>query len=93
MHSAAMAEKGFSGCVGFVDGTMLPFAERPEYKGDFYFNRKSDFSLNMQVVNDQHQRILYGFIGYSGITSFSCSFECVFVLIFPPSDLIPRLMS
>lgn len=49
-----MAEKGFAGCVGFVDGTTLPFAERPEYKGDFYFDQKSEFSLNMQVVNDWH---------------------------------------
>jgi len=53
-HSAAMTEKGFAGCVGFVDGTTLPFAERPEDNGNFYYDRKSDFSLNMQVVNDRH---------------------------------------
>jgi hypothetical protein len=67
IHSAAMAKKGFGRCFGFVDGTTPPFPERPEYKRDFYFDRKCDFSLNMQVLNDQHRRILYGFIGYSGI--------------------------
>ncbi|GJJ78471.1 hypothetical protein EMPS_10830 [Entomortierella parvispora] len=29
-----VAGKGFVGCVGFVDGTTIPFEQRPEVKGD-----------------------------------------------------------
>jgi hypothetical protein len=69
-HSDSMAAKGFSGCVGFVDGTTIPFSERPEVMGDFYFDRKNDHSLNAQVINDKDKRITYIFSGYSGTFDF-----------------------
>lgn len=61
-----MVQKGFEGCVGFIDGTTIPFAKRPEHKGDLYFDRSSDYSLNLQVICDIDRRIIYAFGGYSG---------------------------
>lgn len=46
-----------SGCLewggGFcmVDGTLVPLFEKPGYHGETYFDRKSDYSLNVQVSN------------------------------------------
>ncbi|KAF8156111.1 hypothetical protein B0H34DRAFT_659606 [Crassisporium funariophilum] len=33
----------------FVDGTLVPLADKPGYHGEAYFNRKSNYSLNVQV--------------------------------------------
>jgi len=35
----------------FVDGTLVPLAEKPGYHGEAYFDRKSNYSLNVQVSN------------------------------------------
>ena len=37
-----------NGCI-FVDGTLVPLAEKPGYHGEAYFDRKSNYSLNVQV--------------------------------------------
>jgi hypothetical protein len=39
-----------NGCI-FVDGTLVPLAEKPGYHGEAYFDRKSNYSLNVQVSN------------------------------------------
>ncbi|KAF9064473.1 hypothetical protein BDP27DRAFT_1152864, partial [Rhodocollybia butyracea] len=33
----------------FVDGTLVPLAEKPAFHGEAYFDRKSNYSLNVQV--------------------------------------------
>jgi hypothetical protein len=33
----------------FVDGTLVPLADKPGYHGESYFDRKSNYSLNVQV--------------------------------------------
>lgn len=35
----------------FVDGTLVPLADKPGYHGEAYFDRKSNYSLNVQVCN------------------------------------------
>ncbi|TRM55209.1 hypothetical protein BD626DRAFT_393357 [Schizophyllum amplum] len=41
----------------FVDGTLVPLARRPAWYGESYFDRKSRYSLNIQVsVVPVHQR-------------------------------------
>ena len=37
-----------NGCI-FVDGTLVPLAEKPGYHGEAYFDQKSNYSLNVQV--------------------------------------------
>jgi hypothetical protein len=33
----------------FVDGTLVPLDERPNWYGESYFDRKCNYSLNIQV--------------------------------------------
>jgi hypothetical protein len=32
-----------------VDGTLIPLFEKPGHHGEVYFDRKSNYSLNVQV--------------------------------------------
>jgi hypothetical protein len=38
----------------FVDGTLVPLAEKPAFHGETYFDRKSNYSLNVQVCAVLH---------------------------------------
>jgi len=33
----------------FVDGTLVPLADKPGHHGEAYFDRKHNYSLNVQV--------------------------------------------
>ena len=35
----------------FIDGTLIPLAEKPSFHGKAYFDRKSNYSLNVKVVH------------------------------------------
>jgi len=55
------------GCVGAVDGTLFPFGSKPNIKNaEDYFDRKSNYSLNAIIINDQKKRIRYVFLGWPG---------------------------
>jgi DDE superfamily endonuclease len=61
--AAEFAKKGFPGCVGLIDGTTLPLAQRPANHGECYFDRKSRYSVNAQVVCDHKCKILFFYAG------------------------------
>ena len=42
-----------------MDGTLVPLADKPGYHGEAYFDRKSNYSLNVQVSNKANSVILY----------------------------------
>ncbi|THU94473.1 hypothetical protein K435DRAFT_819994 [Dendrothele bispora CBS 962.96] len=49
-----------------VDGSLIPLYARPYWYGESYFDRKSNYSLNVQVVSLPNLRIIdlgYGFTG------------------------------
>src|ERR1700761_1214852 len=54
---------GFRNCLGFLDGTTIVFAEKPTKDGEFYYNRKSQYGLNCQIVADLDARIRFFFFG------------------------------
>ncbi|KAF9580519.1 hypothetical protein BGW38_002812, partial [Lunasporangiospora selenospora] len=64
-HSYALSQKGFPGCIGFIDGTTVPLMERPSFKGDFFYDRHGDYSLNLQVVCNKDKKIIFTHTGYS----------------------------
>jgi hypothetical protein len=70
-HSKEMAKTGFAGCVGFVDGTHVRLFQRPSLHGEVYFDRKSNYSLNAQVVCDRNRLITYFYSGWPGEMSSS----------------------
>src|ERR1700761_7814470 len=55
---------GLRNCLGFLDGTMIVLAKKPMKDGEFYYNRKSVYGLNCQIVADLDTRIQYSFCGY-----------------------------
>jgi len=50
----------------FVDGTLIPLYFRPFWYAEAYFDRKSNYSLNIQIISLPNLRIVdfsYGFTG------------------------------
>ena len=41
-----------------VDGTLVPLYARPAFFGNVFFDRKSNYSLNVQVSQDDHSKII-----------------------------------
>uniref|UniRef100_T1IK39 DDE Tnp4 domain-containing protein n=1 Tax=Strigamia maritima TaxID=126957 RepID=T1IK39_STRMM len=53
-------------CIGFVDGTHIALASAPKDDAISYFNRKSFYSLNVQIIADPFKRIRSYHIGQPG---------------------------
>ncbi|KAF7296686.1 DDE Tnp4 domain-containing protein [Mycena chlorophos] len=51
-----------------VDGTLVPLAARPNWYGESYFDRKQNYSMNLQVINLPNLRIIDIGFGYVGST-------------------------
>ncbi|GLB38048.1 putative DDE superfamily endonuclease [Lyophyllum shimeji] len=50
----------------FVDGTLIPLADKPGFHGEAYFDRKSNYSLNVQLITLPNLRIVDYVIGHCG---------------------------
>jgi hypothetical protein len=61
-----MAAQGFSGCVGFVDGTYVVLRYCPTRNGETFFNRKSRYAYNIMLVCDDMKQIRYVVCGWPG---------------------------
>jgi hypothetical protein len=42
-----------------VDGMLVPLFERPYWYGESYFDRKSNYSMNVQVCYFEHVSAIY----------------------------------
>jgi hypothetical protein len=45
-------------CIGFVDGTLLPFKNKPILSGHEYFCRKGNYSIHALIFCDDRSDIL-----------------------------------
>eukprot|EP00644_Phytophthora_capsici_P003156 jgi/Phyca11/103150/e_gw1.7.639.1 len=61
-----MAALGFRGCIGFIDGTTSPLAQKPSIDGECYFDRKQRYSFNAQVICDDRRWIISFFSDWPG---------------------------
>ncbi|KAF7322259.1 DDE Tnp4 domain-containing protein [Mycena chlorophos] len=59
----------------FVDGTLVPLADKPGYHGEAYFDRKSNYSLNVQLINTPNLRIVDYVIDPTGSMHDSTAFR------------------
>ncbi|KAL3698918.1 hypothetical protein R1sor_016940 [Riccia sorocarpa] len=66
VNSAHFAGLDFPGCIGLVDATLVKLSQRPRDDGETYFDRKSNYSMNVQVICDQNKRVIYFFAGMPG---------------------------
>jgi hypothetical protein len=65
--SARMAFKlGIPGCIGILDGTPVNVSQLPTIDGETFFNRKSRYSYNVQLICDDLKRIRFYQIGWPG---------------------------
>ncbi|GAV08223.1 hypothetical protein RvY_17948 [Ramazzottius varieornatus] len=55
---------GFPNRLGFVDGTLIPFANKPNLEGSDYFSHKSKYGINTLTVCQR--RFRYVFAGFCG---------------------------
>lgn len=53
-------------CIGYVDGTEVKLAERPENDPDSYLSRKQIHSLKVQITCDRNLMIGHIVLGYPG---------------------------
>ncbi|ETV65461.1 hypothetical protein H257_17797, partial [Aphanomyces astaci] len=48
---------GFTGCIGFIDGTLFPFEFKPTLCGEDYYSRKGCYAVAAQIICD-HRGII-----------------------------------
>jgi len=58
----------FPGCVGFIDGSHIDLEERPRDDHEAYFDRKQNYSIQLQAICDWDRRIRHIHVGYPGST-------------------------
>ena len=54
------------GVVGIVDGTYIQFSQRPAIDGETFWNRKSQYAYNVQLICDDFKKIRYHLLGWPG---------------------------
>ncbi|MBW0525384.1 hypothetical protein O181_065099 [Austropuccinia psidii MF-1] len=72
--SYLMRQEGFEGCMGFINGTTFPLCQKPAWQGEVYFDRKTVYSINAQVLCDCDKRIIAIMAGWPG----SCADSMVY---------------
>ena len=58
-----------------VDGTLIPLFSKPSFYGEAYFDRKSNYSLNVQLITLPNLRIIDYVVGHCGSTHDSSAFK------------------
>ncbi|PPR03353.1 hypothetical protein CVT24_012571 [Panaeolus cyanescens] len=58
-----------------VDGTLVPLFARPHWYGESYFDRKSNYSMNVQIINTPDLRIIDCGYGFTGSTHDASAWE------------------
>ncbi|ETV63720.1 hypothetical protein H257_19351, partial [Aphanomyces astaci] len=41
---------GFTGCIGFIDGTFFPYEFKPTLCGEDYYSRKGCYAVAAQII-------------------------------------------
>ena len=57
---------GLKGAVGMIDGTQIHFFQRPGVDGEVYWTRKSQYSINLQIVCNDKKEVTWYHTGYPG---------------------------
>lgn len=59
-------ETRFRDCIGFVDGTLIPFDCKPSKDPEDWFSHKSEYGMAAMIVCDDQKRIREYELGYCG---------------------------
>ena len=66
MRAEIEQQSQFPGCVGFLDGTNIVLQYGPSFYGESYYDRKKQYSFNLQAISDSHRRFTYIASGFPG---------------------------
>jgi hypothetical protein len=58
-----------------VDGSLVELFQKPHLFGEAYYDRKSNYSLNVQIVNLPNKRIVDYVVGHTGSRHDSAAFK------------------
>ncbi|OXA53469.1 putative nuclease HARBI1 [Folsomia candida] len=61
-----MFQNGLPKCVGFVDGSHVPFFKAPIEEKETYWSRKKEYSIQFQIICDPNRIIRHFYTGYPG---------------------------
>jgi hypothetical protein len=67
--------RAWRGGYCMVDGTLVPLFEKPHHFGEGYFDRKSNYSLNVQLITLPNLRIIDYVVGHTGSKHDSSAFK------------------
>ncbi|KAG8688976.1 hypothetical protein FRC08_011165, partial [Ceratobasidium sp. 394] len=70
-HSCPAWRGGF--CL--ADGTLATLFEKPGYRGETYFDRKSNYSFSIQIISLPNLQIIDYVIGHTGSVHDSAAFS------------------
>ncbi|KNE95569.1 hypothetical protein PSTG_11060 [Puccinia striiformis f. sp. tritici PST-78] len=60
------ADEGFDGCVGLIDGSLIPLFDAPSKNGSDYWSRKGFYAIATLLICDNNQNIIYIYTGWLG---------------------------
>jgi hypothetical protein len=66
---------GFRNGWCMVDGTLVPLFQKPAWFGETFFDRKSNYSMNIQIINTPDRRIIDYASGFRGTVTDSKAFR------------------
>ncbi len=72
-----------------VDGTTISIFEKPHYYGQAFYDRKSRYSINAQIINTPNQQIIDYAIRFNGSCHDTHCFRST-NLGKNPEDLLPN---
>ena len=65
----------FGNCVGYLDGSEIPFGDRPLKDPEAYFSRKKVYGFNLQAICNQKGEYTYAYSGVTASTHDSTAFK------------------
>ncbi|EFP88489.1 uncharacterized protein PGTG_14067 [Puccinia graminis f. sp. tritici CRL 75-36-700-3] len=63
---ANYAEVGFDGCVGLIDGVLIPLTECPSKNGSDFYSRKGSYGITTLIACDSNRNINFLYTGWPG---------------------------
>lgn len=73
--SNRLVTKGFPNCIGMVDGTLIPFSDKPLDDHEDYYCRKSFYGMQLQLIVDDNKKILHYYTGLPASVHDSTAFR------------------
>ncbi|MBW0582103.1 hypothetical protein O181_121818 [Austropuccinia psidii MF-1] len=64
--SQVMKAEGFSGCIGFIDWSLIPLSQCPPNDGEAYFYCKKRYFMSIQLVCNINKQFTALHVGFTG---------------------------